>query len=82
MTASGTSSPIKPESEIQDDVLSQGYSDKENIPKEYLVSPSNITESEKVMEENLKAKDNEVKMLWNVIKELHKGKPDADLASI
>ena len=82
-TASGTSSPIKQDSEYHDDIISQGeFSDKENIPKEYLVSPSNMTESEKQMEENLKAKDSEVKMLWNVIKELHKGKPETEITTL
>ena len=45
---------------------------------EYLKSPSVATESARDMEESLKAKDDEVKVLWNVIKELNKGKDPVD----
>jgi len=49
-----------------------------NAYSEYLHSPSLAAESARDMEENLKAKDDEVKVLWNVIKELNKGKDPSD----
>lgn len=45
--------------------------DKENFPAEYLRSPE---QPEERVEEQLKSKDDEVKVLWTVIKELNKSK--------
>ena len=67
--------------ELDDDAQIVESVEKENLPSEYLVSPSigeSVAESkgEDGLVGNLKAKEEEVNVLWNVIKELNKNKDD------